>query len=205
MPKTYPSGGGKQFGPSATPYVTNAPVKECRSIAGRWSVSLRHFSYSNITLPASRYHMLHVEKWHLPRPLLDDYLCPTRNMDIVLFPSRSFPSECLFSPRESVLSGMAYVRSECCWLVLFYVNTLLSTLVKFLNGNMCHICEIFYTYFPTDSKNLISVLKILSLLLLLPYSVAQYLNISRLNSLTSISLSAFGYWIYFSFVWGLYF
>jgi len=62
MPKTYPSGSGTQFGPSATPYVTNVPVKECRSIAGRCCVSLRHFNYSNITLPASRYHMLHVEK-----------------------------------------------------------------------------------------------------------------------------------------------
>jgi hypothetical protein len=69
-------------------------------------------------------------------------------------------SESLFSPRERVLSVMAYVRSECCSLVLFYVNTLLTTLVNFLNGNMCHICEIFCTFFPADSKNLVSVLKI---------------------------------------------
>jgi len=63
------------------------------------------------------------------------------------------------------------------------VNTLLITLVKYLNGSMCHINEIFGTLFRTDSKNLVSEFKIFSLFLLLPYILAQYLDIVRLNLL----------------------
>jgi hypothetical protein len=77
-------------------YVTYVPIKECRSNRcgiRLCPISLWNVSYSNITLRSSRYHVLHVERRHLPPPpLLDPVLSSTRTTSTVLFPSHSNPA-----------------------------------------------------------------------------------------------------------------
>jgi hypothetical protein len=70
-------------------------------------------------------------------------------MAIVLFLSRSCHSECLFSlfPENAFFLSWHICDRIASNLVLFYVTILLTTLVKFVTGKMCHIYEILGKFF----------------------------------------------------------
>lgn len=115
MRKIYPSGSGTHFRPSATPYVTCVPVKECRSFCRTVlciAPELQLFQYH-----ATEKQVPHAScgkmtssspltRW-LPLPYQKHGYC------LVPFAFLSFRMSLLSLPRERVLSVMAYLRSDC--------------------------------------------------------------------------------------------